>query len=170
MNEIEALRITIAILTANLALLEKKPANTYLGQILPLFDTNEAERQRLADIASRSQTKPWQAWVSGVLPSDVGDNDKPDDDFLRAFGPMMDAAKMQGFKDSTNEIFFYPRIKSRNPLGWLGVKTEALRMVDSDWGQSWMSNVDNIRAGTLVPTTAAVMLLIKQVGANKLPA
>lgn len=173
MNEIDALKISISILTANLALLQGKPPATYLGVLLPVFDSDAAERQRLSEIADRIKLKPWQDWMPGTPPDQVGDNDKPDDDFLRAFEPMMRHAGMahNSFKDSTGEVFFFPNIKKRTPgEGWMGVKRECLRMIESEWGQSWMAHPDNIKAGNLVPSTAAVMLLIKQVGSNKLPA
>lgn len=171
MTQIDALRTTIALLSAQLAVLEGKPVNTYMGQLLAAAE--ESERIRLAEIAERQKPHDWKPWTSGMLPSDVGDNEKSDDDFLRAFGPMMSAAGtvQHQFKDSKGNLFFYPNIKARTPgEGWMGVKKEALRMVESDWGQAWMSDEDNIKAGNRVPKTAAVVLLIKQVGANKLPA
>lgn len=162
MTQIEALRTTIAMLSAQLAVLEGKPVNTYMGQLLAAAE--EAERIRLNEIAERQKPHEHRPWGNGnPLPENVGDGEKPDDDFLRAFGPMMEAAKTQEFKDTKGEIFFYPRIKSRTPgEGWMGVKREALRMVLSDWGQKWMNDPANIAYGN-VPKTAAVALLMRQV-------
>lgn len=160
MTQIDALRTTIAMLSAQLAVLEGKPVNTYMGQLLAAAE--EAEKIRLAEIAERQKPHDWKPWVSGMLPSDVGDNDTPDDDFLRAFGPMMSAAQAQQFKDSEGHVFFYPNIKSRHGLGWAQVKKEALRMVMSEWGQKWMNDPANIAYGN-VPKTAAVALLMRQV-------
>lgn len=167
MNQVEAFRNVIAVLTAQLALIEGKPPTTYLGQILPLFDTNEAERKRLEEIANSMKPHAWVDWVPGVPPDQVGDNDKPDDDFLRDFEPMMRHAGMahNQFRDSKGEIFFYPNIKKRTGPGWMGVKRECLRMVMSEWGQAWMSHPDNIAAGNLVPKPAAVARLAAEVAA-----
>lgn len=156
----ESIRTAIAVLTAQLAIEEGKPANSYL----PLFDTDEAERKRLAEIAESMKPHAWRPWEAGTPPDQVGDNDKPDDDFLRAFEPMMRAARDQGVKDSTGAVFFFPNIKARTGAGWLGVKREALALVTSEWGQGWMANAENIAAG-IVPKPAAIALLVKQVSA-----
>lgn len=158
----EALRTAIAVLTAQLALVEGKPSGTYLGQILPGFNADEAEKKRLAEIAESMKPRTWREWVAGVPPDQVGDNDPPDDDFLRAFEPMMRAAGQQGVKDSTGAVFFFPNIKARTGHGWLGVKRECLALVTSQWGQDWMANPDNAR---IVPKPAAIALLVKQVSA-----
>lgn len=158
MTQIEALRIAITTLTANLALLEGKNPTTYLGQILPIFDTDAAEKKRLEEIAESLKPHAWRPWAPGTPPDQVGDNDTPDDEFLRAFQPMMEAAAMQQFKDSTGATFFFPNIKARTGLGWLGVKNEALRMVLSDWGQNWMA-----QGGNRAPSASAIARLMQQV-------
>lgn len=72
----EALRTCIAVLTAQLALEEGKPPGTYLGQILPRFDTDEAERRRLAEIAESEKPHAWRDWGTGVLPDQAGNNER----------------------------------------------------------------------------------------------
>lgn len=72
----EALRTAIAVLTAQLAVEEGKGPQTYLGQILPAFDTDEAERKRLAEIAESMKPHAYVEWAPGVLPELAGTNEK----------------------------------------------------------------------------------------------
>lgn len=115
----------------------------------------------------KNDDKPhaWRPWEIGTPPDQVGDGDKPDDDFLRAFEPMMRAAQQQQVKDSTGAVFFFPNIKARTGHGWLGVKRECLALVTSKWGQEWMAHPDNVAAG-IVPKPAAVAVLVQQVMAG----
>lgn len=164
-TQAEALRTVIAVLTAQLALLEGKAPGAYLGQILAQFDTDGAERKRLAEIAESMKPHSWSDPGPGVPITMSGDNDKPDDDFLRAFEPMMRAAAQQQQKDSTGQVFYFPNIKRRTGLGWMGVKRECLALITSAWGQAWMADELNIKAG-LVPKPAAIALLFQQVAAG----
>ena len=110
----------------------------------------EAYALLVAEWAERAKPRPWVDWLPGTAPWDVGDNDPPDDDFLRKFKPFMDAATREKIEDSTGAIFFLPNVKKRTGLGWEGVKAEVRRLWHSAWGQEWRANEAN-RAAGLVP-------------------
>lgn len=155
MTTAQTLRQAASVLLAEADRQEGKITNpqqmtTFAGRSVTV---QEAWELLLAEMAARAQPHPWVDWVPGVMPSDVGDNDKPDDDFLRLYKPFMDAATREGQKDSTGAHFFYPNIKRRTGLGWEGVKSEVRRLWISDWGVAWRANEENRKAG-LVPETA----------------
>lgn len=93
---------------------------------------------------------PWRDPGFGVPITETGDNDPPDEEFLRKFKPFMDAATREKIEDSTGAIFFLPNVKKRTGLGWEGVKAEVRRLWFSAWGQEWRANELN-RAAGLVP-------------------
>lgn len=69
----EALRTAIAVLTAQLAIEEGKPATAYL----PGFDAAEAERKRLEEIANSMKPHEWRDWShDNPLPEHVGNNER----------------------------------------------------------------------------------------------
>lgn len=138
----EALRTAIAVLTVQLAIEEGKPPQTYLGQILPKFDTDEAERKRLAEIAESDKPHAWRDAGPGVPITEVGDNDdsKELDDLLRAFRPFCDALTREGQLDSTGSIFYVPHIKKRGGVGLQSVRLvrdEIRGKWYSTWGRNW---------------------------------
>lgn len=146
----EALRTAIAALSALLAIEEGKPAGTYLGQILPTFDTDAAERQRLAEIAESIKPHAWRDWEAGVPPGQVGDNDPVDPELLRVFRPFHDAATREGVEDSAGARFFLPTIKKRAGIGPKAsgvIRDETRRLWESKWGEDWRAHEANIAAG-----------------------
>lgn len=145
MTRAEALRTTIAFLTAQLAIEEGKPAGTYLGQILPGFNAEEAEKKRLAEIAESMKPHAWVDLAPGTA-GQAGDNDKPDDDLLRAFGPFMDAARDAHMPDSHGALFTLQSIKKRAGTGWKswGVVRDEIRILwFSEWGLKWRNHSAN---------------------------
>lgn len=156
MNEAEGLRAAIAILTARLAVVEGKPPQTYLGQVLGKFDTDEAERKRLAEIAESMKPHAWVDLAPGTPPWMVGDNDKSDDDLLRAFGPFADAAGKASQPDSHGAPFSIPAIKKRAGIGWKSwgvVRDEIRALWFSNWGVKWRAHTSNAH---LVPKPEVV--------------
>lgn len=98
----------------------------------------------------------WRDWTAGTPPDQVGDNDKPDDDFLRSFGPFLAACTRNKWEDSTGGIFFVPNIKKRGGLGkdgWDLVKWETRRLWNDPRGQAWRADPSNLSAG-FVPEQA----------------
>lgn len=155
MSDSKALRAAAGILLAEADRLDGKVSGpqqmtTYAGRSVTVA---EAWAFMLEEFANGEKPHEWRPWVSGMHPSEVGDGDKPDDDFLRAFGPFMDAATRENQKDSTGARFFMPSVKARTGLGWEGVKSEVRRLWISDWGISWRANEENQKAG-LVPKQA----------------
>lgn len=137
----EALRTAIAVLTAQLAIEEGKPAGTYL----PAFDTDEAERKRLAEIAESTRPHAWRDAGPGVPITGVGDNDDSVelDDLLRAFRPFCDAATREAQTDSTGERFYVPNIKRRGGIGLQSVRLirdEIRGLWYSAWGEYWRAH------------------------------
>lgn len=157
-------RTAAAFHLAEVAALEGRPASTYLGQILPRFDTDEAERRRLAEIANSEKPRPWVDLAPGTG-GQAGDNDRPDDDLLRAFGPFMDsltAARDPIQTDSKGERWVLQTIKKRaneevgfGAPAWGVVRDEIRRAWFTPWAIAWRTNADNIAAG-LVPKADVV--------------
>jgi len=117
----------------------------------------QAEERRRQEIAERGRPHDWVELRSGVLLSDVGDNDKPDDALFRDFGPFMEAATRNDWKDSTGERFSVQSVKRRanaavgfGPPAWAIVRAEVNRLLDSDEGRAWCADAANIAAG-IVP-------------------
>lgn len=156
----EALRTAIAVLTAQLALLDGKPPLTYLGQILPRFDTDAAERQRLEEIANRLKPRDWVDLTPGTG-GQAGDNDPPDDELFRTHGPFMKAATDLNWKDSTGQRFTVQTVKKRaNEIvgfgkpAWDYVRGEVRRLQLTPEGYAWMNDPANLAAG-IVPRALA---------------
>lgn len=155
MSTSKALREAAGVLLAEADRIDGKISST---QVMTTFagrsvTAQEAYALLIAEWGERAKPHPWVDWVSGVPPWEVGDGDVPDDDFLREFGPFLDAATREKIEDSTGAVFFYPNIKKRGGLGkagWDLVKAETRRLLESQWGRDWCAHEDNIRAG-LVP-------------------
>jgi len=138
-----AYRTAIAVLSAQLAAEEGKPATTYMGQLLAAAE--EAEANRLREIAERQKPREWQDLAPGHI-LDAGDNDKPDDDLLRAFGPFIQALTDAGQLDSTGARFTLQTIKKRagtGPASWGVVRDEVRAKWFSPWGAEWRANAAN---------------------------
>lgn len=154
-----ALRTAITVLTAQLAIVEGKP------QVAPVFDTDEAERKRLAEIAESIKPHAWRDAGPGVPITAVGDgDDSPElDDLLRAFRPFCDALTREGQTDSTGERFYVPAIKKRGGLGLQSVRLirdEIRGAWYSAWGEAWRAHPLN--AG-LLPKPETVEALFAKV-------
>ena len=152
MTTAQTLRQAAAVLLAEADRQEGKITNpqqmtTFAGRSVTV---QEAWELLLAEIVERAKPHAWIDWLPGTAPWDVGDNDPPDEDFLRKFKPFMDAATREKIEDSTGAIFFLPNVKKRTGLGWEGVKAEVRRLWHSAWGQEWRANEANLAAG-LVP-------------------
>lgn len=158
----QAIRTAIAVLTAQLAIAEGKPPTSYL----PTFDTDAAERQRLEEIANRLKPHDWVDLAPGTG-GQAGDNDKPDDDLLRAFGPFIDAltkATNPIQVDSNRERWTLQTIKKRagfGPKSWGVVRDEIMRSWFTAWGVAWRNDPRNIAAG-LVPKPEVVEALFSK--------
>ena len=157
----EALRTAITVLTAQLALEEGKPATAYL----PVFDTDEAERKRLAEIAERTKPHAWRDAGPGTPITMVGDNDdSPElDELLRAFRPFCDALTRERQPDSTGALFFVPHIKRRGGTGMQSVRLvrdEIRGAWYSAWGEAWRKHPLN---ATLLPKPEVVEALFAKV-------
>lgn len=151
----EALRTAITTLTAMLAIEEGKPVK------VPDFDTDAAEKQRLAEIAESMKPRPFQDLAPGHI-IDVGDNDPPDDDLLRAFGPFIQAATDAGQLDSAGERFTLQTIKKRagvGPASWGVVRDEVRAKWFSPWGAEWRAHQAN---AFKVPNAAVVDALFSK--------
>jgi len=157
----EAIRTAITVLTSLLAIEEGKPATTYV----PAFDTDAAERKRLAEIAESIKPHAWRDAGPGVPITAVGDNDdSPElDELLRAFRPFCDAATREQQKDSTGAVFFVPHIKRRGGIGPQGVRLvrdEIRGAWYSAWGEAWRKHPLN---ATLLPKPEVVEALFAKV-------
>ncbi len=155
MTEAEGIRTAIAVLTARLAVIEGKAPQTYLGQILPGFNAEEAEKKRLAEIADSMKPRDWVDLAPGTGGT-AGDNDRPDDDLLRAFGPFMDAAFREHQPDSHGALFTLQSIKKRAGTGWKSwgvVRDEIRALWFSTWGVKWRAHTANAH---LVPASDVV--------------
>lgn len=119
-----ALRTCIAVLTAQLAIEEGKPANTYLGQILPQFDTDEAERQRLEQIANSEKPHAYVAPGIGVLRDQAGTNEGAPRSFV-THRAIIDAAERGDPVIEGGE-----RIFTNGQGGWPGPDGKVFRMDD----------------------------------------
>jgi hypothetical protein len=154
MTQAEALRTTIALLSAQLAALEGKPTTTYMGQLLAAAD--EAEKVRLKEIADAQKPHDFVDLAPGTG-GYAGDNDPPDDELFRTHGPFMEAAKSLGWKDSTGQRFTVQTVKKRaNALvgfgapAWAYVRGEVRRLQLTPEGYAWCHDQRNIDAG-IVP-------------------
>lgn len=152
--ETDAIKTAIIVLTAQLALLEKKPVDTYYGGLIPKFDTNEAERKRLEEIANSLKPHEWRNAGPGVLITEVGDNDrevqKDWDDLARVFQGFWDAATREDQKDSVGNKFYPPWIKQRGGIGIQSIRLlrdETRRLWYTDWGVAWRNHPLNIKEG-----------------------
>ena len=85
MSDSKALRAAAGILLAEADRLDGKVSGpqqmtTYAGRSVTVA---EAWAFMLEEFANGEKPHEWRPWVSGMHPSEVGDGDKPDDDFLR---------------------------------------------------------------------------------------
>ena len=173
-TKVEGLRIAITTLTALLAVEEGKPSGSYLGALLPGFDADAAEKQRLLEIAESIKPHAWRDAGPGVPISMVGDNDGSIemDDLLRAFGPFMTLAENANFgklpddavvKDSTGKPFHRITIKRRAGLGRqaVGVLRDEVRAIwYSAWGQATRADPLNVNH---IPKPEIVHMLFDKV-------
>ena len=115
------------------------------------FDVNDKRTwwpAMLEQAANNAKPHGWVDWQSGMEPGASGDNDKPDEEFLRAYTPFMNAATRGGWKDSTGAVFFLPNVKKRadelaggpGAQSWAIVRLEVKRLVNSDQGKAWLSD------------------------------
>lgn len=120
-----------------------------------LVTLEEAERRRKAEIANSEKPHAWVDLAPGTG-GYAGDNDKPDDDLLRAFGPFMEAAGKASQPDSHGALFTLQSIKKRAGTGWKSwgvVRDEIRALWFSNWGVKWRAHTANAH---LVPSPEVV--------------
>lgn len=155
-------RAAVAFHLAEISRLEGSPMPTD-------FDVNNPATwwptmQREA--AESMKPHAWREPGPGVPITMAGDNDKPDDDLLRAFRPFMDAltrATNPMQLDSAGERFYLPTIKRRAGTGWASwgvVRDEIRAKWYSPWGVAWRSDSANAH---LVPKPEVVDALFSKV-------
>lgn len=156
----DALRAAAAILLSKASELDGQ------GPAVPGFDVTNWRTwwpAMLAQYDNDGKPHSWVDWVAGVPPDQVGDNDKPDDDLLRAFGPFCQAATREQQKDSTGAVFFIPNIKKRagiGPKSWDVVRDEIRELWFSPWGMAWRAHPLN---ATITPKPEVVDTLFSKV-------
>lgn len=145
----EALRTAITVLTAQLAIEEGKAPGAYI----PAFDTDEAERKRLAEIAESLKPHAYVPWGPGVLPSQSGTNEQPPasweshkimweaamrGDPVTPGGPNILTNGIPGWPDANGRPF---RIFDYLPLGPEAIHAAIAHLYTSPTGQAWLASV-----------------------------
>ena len=129
-----------------------------------LVTLEEAERRRKEEIANSEKPHAWVDLAPGTG-GQAGDNDKPDDELLRAFRPFMDAlTRAQPIElDSHGERWSLQTIKKRagtGPKSWGVVRDEVRRKWFSDFGAAWASDAANAH---LIPKLDVLARLFSKV-------
>lgn len=139
----QALREAAAFLLAQAEIADGKPLQAG-------FDMNDKSTwwpSMLAQFKNDALPHEWREWVSGMLPSEVGDND-PTPDWVTKFRTFTDAATREGWKDSDGDRFFLPNVKRKAGVGgWPTVWNEVMRLWFSPEGVKWRSDPLNINEG-----------------------